>query len=61
MWEDKQRVDFDRRKGREEVRSTYVASSSNDIKFEMMLTTMEKLMDRMTMDTRPVNREQNEP
>ena len=52
----KQRVDVDRRKGREETMpSTSSASSSNDIKFEMMLKTMEKLMDRLTMDTRPVN------
>ena len=58
----KQRVDVDRRKGREEIMpSTSSASSSNDIKFEMMLKTMEKLMDKMTMDTRLVNREQNEP
>ena len=41
--------------------STSSASSSNDIKFEMMLKTMEKLMDKLTMDTRLVNREQNEP
>ena len=34
----KQRVDVDRRKGREEIMpSTSSASSSNDIKFEMML------------------------
>ena len=52
----KQRVDVDRRKGREEiVPSTSSTSSSNDIKFEMMLKTMENLMDRLTMDTRPVN------
>ena len=58
----KPRVDVDRRKGREEIMpSTSSASSSNDVKFEMMLKTMEKLMDRMTMDTRLVNREQNEP
>ena len=37
----KQRVDVDRRKGREEIPSTSVASLSNDIKFEMMLKTME--------------------
>ena len=52
----KPRVDVDRRKGREEIMSsTSSASSSNDIKFEMMLKIMEKLMDRLTMDTRPVN------
>ena len=57
MWEDKQRVDVDRRKGREEMSSASAASSSNDIKIEMMLKTMEKLMDRLNMDSRPVNRE----
>ena len=52
----KQRVDIDRRKGREKTMpSTSSASSSNDIKFEMMLKTMENLMDRLTMDTRPMN------
>ena len=50
----KQRVDVDRRKGREETMTpTSSTSLSNDIKFEMMLKTMEKLMDRLTMDTRP--------
>ena len=33
----KQRVYVDRRKGREEIPSTSSVSSSNDIKFEMML------------------------
>ena len=28
------------------------SSSATDIKFEMMLKTMEKLMDRLTMDNR---------
>ena len=52
----KQRVDVDMRKGREEIMpSTSSASLSNDIKFEMMLKTMEKLIGRMAMDTRPVN------
>ena len=41
--------------------STSVIASSNDVKFEMVMKKMEKLMDRMTMDNRPVNREQNEP
>ena len=54
----KQRVDVDRRKGREEIMpSISLAPSSNDIKFEMMLKTMENLMDKLTMDTRLVNRE----
>ena len=52
----KQRVDVDRRKGREETTpSTSSASSSNDVKLQMMLKKMEKLMDWITMDTRPVN------
>ena len=52
----KQRVDVDRRKCREEIiPSTSSASSSNGIKFEMMLKTLEKLMDKMAMDTRIVN------
>ena len=37
------------------------AVSSNDVKSEMMLKTMEKLMERLTVDNRPLNREQNEP
>ena len=41
--------------------STSSNSSSNDIKFEMMLKTMEKLMDRLTMDNRSFNREQAGP
>ena len=53
----KQRVDVDRRKGREEIPSTSYVSSSNDINFEMMLKTMEKLMDRLTVEARLVNRE----
>ena len=39
----------------------YVVASSNDVKFEMMMKTMEKLMDRMTMDNGLANKEQNEP
>ena len=57
----KPRVDVDRRKGREEIHPTSSTSSSSDIKFEMMLKTMEKLMDQLTVEAKPVNREQNEP
>ena len=46
--------DLDRRRKEENLPST--SSSSTDVKFEMMLKTMEKLMDRLTMDTRPFNR-----
>ena len=37
------------------------SSSVTDIKFEMMLKTMENLMDRLTIDNRGFNREQAEP
>ena len=37
------------------------SSFASDIKFEMMLKTMEKLMDRLTMDNRSFNREQTDP
>ena len=47
--------DIDRRKKEENMSST--SSSTTDIKFEMMLKTMEKLMDRLTMDNRSFNRE----
>ena len=43
--------DLDRRRKEENLPST--SSSSTDVKFEMMLKTMEKLMDKLTMDTRP--------
>ena len=46
----KQKVEIDKRKAREEnVPSTSAVVSSNDVKFEMMLKTMEKLMDRLNM------------
>ena len=41
--------------------STSTTSSPNDVKFEMMLKTMEKLMNRLNMDNRPLNIEKNEP
>ena len=41
--------------------SAFAGVSSNDVKFEMMMETMEKLMDRLTVDNRPLNKEQNEP
>ena len=56
----KLRVEVDKRKGREEIHPTSSTSSSSDVKFEMMLKTMEKLMDRLTVEAQPVNREQNE-
>ena len=57
----KQRVEVDRRRTREEHQtSTSIAatsSSSNDAKFEMMMKTMERLMDRFDLDNGPPNRE----
>ena len=50
--------DIDRRKKDENFP---FASSTNDVKFEMMLKTMEKLMDRLTMENRGFNREQSDP
>jgi len=52
--------DIDRRKTREENMPS-TSSSATDIKFEMMLKKMEKLMDRLTMDNRSFNREQDDP
>ena len=51
--------DLDRRRKEQNLPST--SSSSTDAKFDMMLKTMEKLMDKLTLDTRPFNREQGEP
>ena len=52
------RMETDKRKIREElVPSTSAASSSSDIKFEMILKEMEKLI----VYNRSLNREQNEP
>ena len=45
----KQRAEVDRRKGREEIHPTSFDSSSSDVKFEMMLKKMEKLMDRLNV------------
>ena len=45
------------RKDREEVHPTSSASSSSDVKFEMMLKKMETLMEQMTVEARPANRE----
>ena len=51
--------DIDRRK--KEENSPLASSSTTAIKFEMMLKTMEKLMDRLTMDNRVFNKEQVDP
>ena len=53
----KLRAEVDRRKVREEAHPTTSASSSSDIKFKMMLKTMEKLMDRITVEAKPTNRQ----
>ena len=57
----KPREEVDRRKSREETHPTASTSSSSDIKFEMMLKTMEKLMERITVEAKPTNQEQNKP
>ena len=58
----KQKVETNKRKAREEnVPSAFVVASSNDVKSEMMLKTLEKLMDKLTVEKRPLNREHNEP
>ena len=51
----KPRVEVDRRKGREETHPTASTSSSSDIKFEMMLKTMEKLIDGLMVEAKPTN------
>ena len=48
--------DIDRRKTRKENMSS-TSSSATDIKFEMLLKTVEKLMDRLIVDYRSFNRE----
>ena len=45
----KQRVEVDRRKMREENQPS-TSSSSNDAKFDIMMKTMERLMDRLALD-----------
>ena len=51
----KTRAEVDRRKGREETHPTTSTYSSSDVKFEMMLKTMENLMDRLTVEAKPTN------
>ena len=58
----KHKMETNKSKIKEEiVPSTSIDASSNDIKFEMILKAMEKMMDKMKVDCRPLNREQNEP
>ena len=57
----KLRLEVDRRKGREEIHPTSYTSSSSDGKFEMMLKTMENLMDWLTVEANPINWKHNEP
>ena len=54
----KNRVEVDRRR-KENQPSTYVPSSTSDVKFEMMMKTMERLMDMLALDNIPPNREQS--
>ena len=48
------------RKTREDGSSTSM-DSTNDVKFEMMLKTIEKLMHKLVVDSRSLSREHNEP
>ena len=57
----KPRAEINGRKGREESHPSTSASSSSDIKFKMILKTMEKLMDMLMVEAKLANREQNEP
>ena len=58
----KHKIEADKRKISEEiVPSTSAAASSSDIKFEMILKEMEKMLDKLTIDNKLLNREQNEP
>ena len=40
---------------------TSAAGSSSDTKFEMILKAMEKMIDKLIVDNKPLNREQTEP
>ena len=55
----KNRVEVDRRR-QENQQSTSAPSSTSDVKFEMLMKTMERLMDRLALYNRPHNREQPE-
>ena len=58
----KHKIETDKRKIMEEiVPSTSVTTSSSDIKFEMILKAMDKMMNKITIDNMTLNREQNEP
>ena len=52
----KHRLEVDRRKNREENKPS--TSSSTDVKFDIMMKTMERFMDILPLDNRPRNREQ---
>ena len=57
----KNKIETDKSKIKQEIEpSTFVASSS-DIKFEIILKAMEKMMDKLTVDNMLLSREQNEP
>ena len=49
----KMRAEVDRRKAREETQPTTSSSSSSDVKFEMMLKTMENLIYWLTLEAKP--------
>ena len=52
----KNRVEEDRRR-QENQPSTSAPSSTSDVKFEMMMKAMKRLMDKIDIDNRPPNRE----
>ena len=51
----KPKAKVDKRKGREETYPIASTSSSSDVKFEMMLKTMENLRDQLTVEAKPAN------
>ena len=55
----KQRSEVDRRKTMEENQPSN--SSSTNAKFDIMMKTMERLIDRLALDNMPPNRDQPEP
>ena len=55
----KQKVETNRRKDREENQAS--TSFSKDAKFDIMMRTMESLMDILALNNRTQNRDQPEP
>ena len=55
----KNRVEAYRRR-QENQPSNFASSSTSDVKFDIMIKTMDILMDRLSLDNRPPNREHPE-